>query len=58
LDGRGERTTVGGTGEGEVTVVAKVLTQREFPSISQLELRVDGVTAVRHRDNAVDATSS
>ena len=25
LDGSGERTTVGGTGEGEVTVVAKVM---------------------------------
>jgi len=25
LDGSGEKTTVGGTGEGEVTVVAKVM---------------------------------
>ncbi len=35
----------------------KVLTQRLFPSISQLELRVDGVNAMRCHRDAVDATA-
>ena len=33
---------------------ATALTQRPFPSISQLELRVDGVDAMPHRRDAVD----